>query len=350
MKYYLDLINDLEKGNIAPVYLFYGQESFLHEKAVQRFREKLLMPPAGEFNLDILDGEEVTEGDIVVRAQTPPFMAGWRLVVVRHAPFFTGSPGTSSNKRTRASSRDTATPLLAYMQKPTPTTCLIFTTTHPVDQRGRLFKSLKETGRVVEFTYLKTRDLVRWLEKQARLAHKTITPAAAGLLVRRVGPSLFVLSQEMAKLISYTGCRETILEEDIYRLTVPALEENIFNVVDAIGERRIGAALKGIRELLQQGQTGPAILAMVARQFRLILQTLELNAGKRSPGEAAAKLGVHPFVAQKLLAQSCNFTREQVVTALQKLLDLDRAVKRGRLEFYPGIEMLLLEMGRGTVS
>lgn len=247
MKYYLDLINDLEKGNIAPVYLFYGQESFLHEKAVQRFREKLLMPPAGEFNLDILDGEEVTEGDIVVRAQTPPFMAGWRLVVVRHAPFFTGSPGTSSNKRTRASSRDTATPLLAYMQKPTPTTCLIFTTTHPVDQRGRLFKSLKETGRVVEFTYLKTRDLVRWLEKQARLAHKTITPAAAGLLVRRVGPSLFVLSQEMAKLISYTGCRETILEEDIYRLTVPALEENIFNVVDAIGERRIGAALKGIR-------------------------------------------------------------------------------------------------------
>lgn len=101
---------------------------------------------------------------------------------------------------------------------------------------------------------------------------------------------------------------------------------------------------------MQQGQTGPAILAMVARQFRLILQTLELNAGKRSPGEAAAKLGVHPFVAQKLLAQSCNFTREQVVTALQKLLDLDRAVKRGRLEFYPGIEMLLLEMGRGTVS
>ncbi len=344
MKYYLDLINDLERGNIAPVYLFYGPEAFLQEKAVQRFREKLLTPTAGDFNLDILDGEEVTEGDIVSRAQAPPFMGEWRLVIVRHAPFFAGSPGNSGKKGAKNSSRDTETPLLTCLKQPLPTTCLIFTTTHPVDQRCRLFKTLKETGRVVEFTYLKTRELVRWLEKQARLARKTITPAVAELLVRRVGPSLFILSQEIAKVIAYTGTRETILKEDIYRLTVPVVEENIFHVVDAIGERRIGAALEGIRELLQKGQTGPAILAMVARQFRLILQALELTAEKRPAGELAAQLGVHPFVVRKVLAQTANFTREQIIMVLQKLLELDRGIKRGKLEFYPGMEMFLLEL------
>lgn len=345
MKYFLDLIGDLEREDIAPVYLFYGQESFLHEKAVQRFREKLLKPPAGEFNLDIMDGEEVSGEDIVMRAQTPPFMAGWRLVVVRHAPFFTGS--SSSSKKAGGSSRAAGNPLLAYLQKPTPTTCLIFTTTHPVDKKGPFFRSLKSTGRAVEFTYLKKRDLVRWLEKQARLAHKTITPAAASLLVERMGPGLSVLSQEMAKLISYTGSRETILEEDIYELTVPLLEENIFNVVDAIGGRRVGAALEGIRKLMQQGQPGPVILAMIARQFRLILQVLELKDISRSSRELAAKLGLPPFVAQKLLAQSENFSRKQVVQVLEKLLDLDRAVKKGRVDFYPAIEMFLLEMGAG---
>ncbi|MGB9803183.1 DNA polymerase III subunit delta [Desulfofundulus sp.] len=344
MKYYLDLINDLENGKIAPVYLFHGEEAFLQEKAVQRFREKLLTSPAGEFNFDVLDGEEVTEGDIVMRAQAPPFMARWRLVVVRHAPFFASNSGGSGQKRASVSARDSEAPLLAYVRQPALTTCLIFTTTRPVDRRSRLFKALKERGRVVEFTFLQTRDLVRWLEKQARLARKSITPAVAGLLVRRVGPSLFVLNQEMAKLISYTGSRETILEEDINRLTVPVLEENIFQVVDAIGERRIGAALEGIRELMRQGQAGPAILAMVARQFRLMLQVLELTPAKQSPGEIAAKLGVPPFAVRKLLVQAGNFTREQVVTLLQQLLELDRAVKRGRVEFYPGIEMLLLEM------
>ena len=350
LKYYIDLLNELEKGKIAPVYLFYGPEVYLQEKAMERFREKLL-PPQADFNLDILDGEEAGEGDIVSRAQTPPFLAGRRLVLVRHAPFFSGGDkgekkeraGSSSRHKSPAGEKDS--PLRAYLKQPVPHTCVIFTTTGPVDQRRRLFKALKEKGRVVEFTFLKARDLVRWLEKEARLAGKTIAPAAAELLVQRVGNSLFILKNELEKAIAYAGERKEIREEDIRRLTVPLVEENIFQVVDAIGQRHVTSALAGIRELLAKGQPGPAILAMVARQFRLILQGQELM-GKAGPGEdLAGLLGVHPFVARKVLAQMHNFTRDQVLVILNKLLELDRGIKRGRMEFYPGMEMLLLEWG-----
>lgn len=348
MKYYVDLINSLEQGNIAPVYLFYGEENYLREKALEKFREKLLPPPTADFNLDVLDGEEVAEQEIVLRAQTPPLGTGWRMVIVRHALFFAasdkkgGSAGTSSRKISQ--SRERESPLLDYLKQPSPTTCLIFNTGHPVDQRRRLFKAIKQTGRVVEFPYLKPRDLVRWLDRQARLAGKTIAPPVAELLVRRVGPSLSVLSHEIEKAIAYIGQRKFILDEDIYRLTVPLVEENIFNVVDAIGERRVGQALTGIRELLLKGQPGPVILAMVARQFRLILQAFELTERRSPPGELAGQLGVPPFVARKVVAQTANFSREQVIMVLKKLLDLDRAVKSGRQEFYPGMEMLMLEL------
>lgn len=334
MRYFLELLKNLEQGKISPLYLFYGPEAYLQEKAVERFCQHLLPGETANFNFESLDGEGTSEEEIVLRAQAPPFFASWRLVVVRHAPFFSGSYRSASR----------SSPLLAYFEHPFPTTCLIFTTTQAVDPKNRLYQALIKRGRAVEFSYLSNADLVRWLQKQARLAGKIISPEVALLLVERTGPDLLRLYQEINKLISYAGAEREIREVHVSSLTVPLAEESVFRVVDALGEKRYREALAGIRELLQRGHQAPAILAMVARQFRLILQAKELKEKKEAPTRIAAQLGVPPFVARKLMAQAENFSRQQAVAALSMLLSADEAVKRGKMDFLAAMEMLVLRL------
>jgi len=346
MKYYQELLNSLERGDIAPVYLFYGEEGYLREQGEMCFRHALLPAETADFNLDLLDGETVDVKEIVSRAQTPPFMAPRRLVVVRRAPFF-GGRGRGAAERDGAKASDGTVRdavLLDYLKRPNTTTCLLFTTDQPVDQRRRLFKAVKQVGRAVEFTFLAPRDLIRWLHKRARQAGLEIEAEAAALLVERVGRSLFLLAAEMEKLTAYAAAEKSITAEHVRRVTVPGVEESIFAVVDAIGERSPVRAIKGIRELLAAGQSGPAIAAMVARQFRLLLQAEELLGSGCPAGELAGRLEVHPFVARKIAAQAGNFNRGQLIRALTELLALDAAVKTGRREFYPAMEMFLLSM------
>ncbi|OAT82318.1 DNA polymerase III subunit delta [Desulfotomaculum copahuensis] len=345
MKYYLDLLKNLERGEIAPVYLFYGEEGYLRAQGEMRFRQALQPAELADFNLDLLDGEVASGLEIVSRAETPPFMAARRLVVVRHARFFTGqgkskSAADGEDEPVNLSPGEQA--LLDYLKDPLPTTCLILNTGYPVDKRRRLFKAVKNAGQVVEFTPLTPRDITRWLSKQARQAGLAIEPEAAALLIERVGRSLFLLASEMEKLTAFAAGGKTISVEDVRRITVPRAEENIFAVVDAIGERRPARALDGIRELLAAGQPGPVIVAMIARQFRLLLQAIELREAGCPAAELARRLEVHPFVARKLSAQAGNFTCAQAAGALRELLALDAAVKSGRQEFYPAMEMFVL--------
>jgi len=237
--------------------------------------------------------------------------------------------------------------LLKYLANPLSSTCLIFVTGDSVDRRKKIFKEVARSGRVVEFKLLNQKELVKWLVRQAGASGKKMTPDAAGELVSRVGKSLGMLENELAKLVAYTGDSKLITAGDVCELASRNVDTGIFDVVDAIGEKRCAAALKGIRELLALKNSPQYILAMIARQFRLILQALELRHSGCSEREAIKQMQLHPFVARKTLAQSRNFTAEKVHVALQELLDLDMAVKNGRQDFYPGMQTLILKLLAG---
>ncbi|MDP3045311.1 MAG: DNA polymerase III subunit delta, partial [Bacillota bacterium] len=91
MKYYQDFVDALSRDQVAPVYLFHGDEVFLHRKALERLRDRLLAPGTADFDMTLLDGETVPLSSIVRAAQTTPALNPVRLVVVRSAPFLGGT-------------------------------------------------------------------------------------------------------------------------------------------------------------------------------------------------------------------------------------------------------------------
>jgi DNA polymerase-3 subunit delta len=349
MQYYRELMNELRLKNIAPVYFFFGAEAYLREQAVQKFRQDLVPPEIAAFNIDVLDGEETSEEVVVSCARTPPVMVERRLVIVQRARFF--SALTKKNTAEKDNEKDNDSKVenkkevrLNYLQKPLPSTCLVFNTDQGVDQRRNLFKAVKKNGRVIEFASLKRQDLHKWLAKETQRAGKKIAPATIEMLLNRVGQNMFLLKSEIQKLITFTGDEKVIEASDVQILTEPLIEESIFKVVDAIGQRLISQALKGIKDLLVSRQPPPVILAMLARQFRLILQTRQLVSSGRSQTELVKLLNIHPYVVNKIINQSKNFNEQQIIVILNRLLEIDLGTKTGKLEFYPAMETLLLEL------
>jgi len=325
---------DLAAGKVAPVYLFYGKEDYLCERALALLRKKLSGQGVDSFNLDVLDGEQAAVEEILSCARTPPVGAAWRLVVVRDAPFFRdqGDKGGDTGL------------LAAYVKKPVPGTCLVFLAKEAVDRRRALFKACQESGVVLEFAPLDVREAARWTGERVKREGFSITPGAVELLVGRYGRNLWMLEQELNKAVLYAWEEKVIDEKVVDAVGSRWVEENIFAVVDAIGEKKWLRAMDGIRELLAQREPPQLILAMVARHLRLIMQALWWQrAGGRST-EFGTQHKLPQFVVRKFWEQAASFTVPGVQEALVRLAALDAAIKSGRQDFYGGFCDFLLSL------
>lgn len=346
---YIELLNSLKRGVLQPVYLFCGEETYLREQAVSRFKEFFSRGGDSGLNIDQVDGEAAALSDIVARAETLPFLGAKRLVVVKDPVFLKparrASEEAAGGEKPTGERREVA--LLEYLKNPLVSTCLIFTTGEPLDRRKRVFQAIKKNGRVLEFTFLSRGELARWLAQKAGAADKRFAPGAADLLLDRAGPSLQKLVLELEKLFSYTSGRTEITPGDVCQICPPRLEENIFSIVDAVGSRRCGEALAGIKEMLAAKEPALRILSMISRQFRLLLQIHDLLGRGCPAGEIPARLNIHPYVARKVAEQCRNFDRPALIGAFATLLEIDVAVKSGRQEFYPALERFLLKLCTG---
>lgn len=353
MRTYLNFLAGLERGEFAPVYLFHGEEGYLRRHAVQELQRRILSAENDQFNFDLIDGEETMIETVVSLAESPPFLADRRLVLVRYAPYFTAKvkkkpalQTTSGLKEGEAEGMSSPGDilLLKYLSNPFLSTCLVFDVSQAVDRRKKLYKAIQKSGRAIEFSHLKPEELLKWLNSRVNREGKKATSGSLELMINRVGRSMILLENELQKVISYVGEKKNITREDVNDVTIPLIEESIFKVMDAFVERQAEEALTGIRDLLEKNNPPPVILSMVARQFRLILQAQELIGAGCQPAELSRRLDVPHFVARKLSAQSHNFSFEQLKQILNRLLELDTGTKNGSLDFYPSMEMLILDL------
>ncbi|ACX52672.1 DNA polymerase III, delta subunit [Ammonifex degensii KC4] len=326
MQYFLELLEELKRREIRPLYLFWGPERYLQKEAVRWFRT-LLVGEDNPFDFARLDGEETSGEQVAAAASTSPVLAQWRLVVVDNAPYF----AAGKKQADRA--------LLDYLRHPSPTTCLIFCTTAPIDRQKPACRLLAEKGKIVEFTYLSPSDLLRWLQKRAREAGKQITPEAARLLLS-VGQDLSLLRQEWEKVLNYAGEQKEITPSSVEEVVTPPPEELLFRVTDDLSQRQYLRALGRLRMLAEKEPPG-VVLALFLRQLRLLLLAQEILAEGGGEEKLAQEGKIPLWVAKKILGHARRFPREQAQELYLQLVELDAAFKSGRGDFWLGLERSL---------
>ncbi|MFI5316389.1 MAG: DNA polymerase III subunit delta [Myxococcota bacterium] len=305
-----------DSESFAPVVLIEGREATLRDAALAELRERVLAGAIRDFNEDRFD-LSIAGLDplaIIAAARTLPVMARARLVLVR---------GVAEKRGEKF--LDGA--LLEYLESPLATTCLVLEG-ESVDKRQRWVKRVAKVGRVIDCTGPgRPGDVRRWIE--ARMTARGVRAASgvAAALFDLVGPDLDRLALEVEKLALYLGERGLIEVDDVGELVGQLRPRAVYELCDAIGERRLANALRMVAELSEQGQPPLALIGALANHFRRLLRARELRPLEVS--EVQRRLGVHPFAAQKLVEQALRFDLRRLRACLDAVRRTDLALKGG---------------------
>ena len=138
----------LSQGKIPSVLLFEGEEEHMKQSAFDALQKKLLPEGLEELNRTLLDAPETDQ--IIAAAETLPFMADRRLVVVRNHPALIG--------RAEADDR-----LAEYLPSVPPSSVLLFFCTQKPDGRKKLYSVIRKLNGVVVFSPLRDRELTTFV-------------------------------------------------------------------------------------------------------------------------------------------------------------------------------------------
>lgn len=316
-------------------YIFYGKDEPRLKDALAAFLAEWSDPTMADLNLTRLDGASIQPGDIESAAGTLPFLADTRLVLVENL--------TDSNN-----SKDIIEALPDLLAALPDSTRLLFVETglNAASESASAQKRLRSRqsavkklinvieadsrGKVESFDMPK--NPAQWIEERAAHYEADIMPAAARELAERIGENLVLADMEIIKLATFTGSNRPIAIEDVQQLTPYTAEANIFNMVDAMGQRRGEMALRLLRQLLEDGDEPLRIYGMIVRQYRLLLLLKEqLDAGQ-TVRAAAKTLDIHPYVAEKLGSQIRNYSLATLERIYHYLLEFDLAMKGQAVE------------------
>ena len=302
--------------SFPPVVLIAGPEATLRDAALVELRERVLAGAIRDFNEDRFD--LATSGfdplAIIAAARTLPVMARARLVLVRGA----------GEKRAEKFLEGA---LLEYLEAPLESTCLVLEG-ESVDKRQKWVKRVQKLGQVIECTGPeRPAEVRRWIEGRMKQRGMKPSSGVATALFDLVGPDLDRLALEVEKLGLFVGERGEVSADDVAELVGQLRPRAVYELTDAIGERRLANALRLVAELSDQGQPPLALIGALANHFRRLLRARELRPLEVS--EVQRKLGVHPFAAQKLVEQVRRFDMRRLKQCLDAVRRTDLALKGG---------------------
>ncbi len=301
-----------------PVYALIGRSTQLRDEALLALRQQLLGRPTAAPGEGFRVGEGAAVDEAVMAAQSLPLWgttgAGPTFVVLQGV----GALSAADAERLRR-----------YVERPAPHSVLCLLGDR-LDGRGQLSKVLVRQHAGFELLPPRAGELPAWLRRRARAAQLDLDDAAARLLLDYVGADVDLLLQALDKVALYVGDEGPLHVAAIQAALSRTREESIFAFTDALGSRNFATAIAKLHHLLQEGQSPLLVLAMIGRQLRQLLQ-VDQAGPRRAKGELAVRLGVAPFVVDRLLQQAARFNTADLLAALQAAAAADRQLKSSRL-------------------
>ena len=306
---------------LAPVYLIFGDEDLLLERAIRRLRDRVAEVADLDFNFDSFDGETAGAADVIAAANTLPFASERRLVVVR---------GVDSMR-----AADHA--LLAdYAADPAPTACLVLVA-RKIPKNSRLYKAVDALGGIAEYRAPKRSEYPGWVTQLFAARGRTLSRDGAEVLVRFVGRDLRRLETEAEKIIAYAGERTALDRADVEVVVVRTASASVFDLLNALGARECATALEVLDALVRDGEQLLGIHAMCLRHIRQLVSARALVDRSDERGVVQRELRLQDWQARSLTEQARRFTPAELSRALRDGADLEARMKSGRGE--PRIEL-----------
>lgn len=329
------------------LHVLLGEDDFSLRQTLEEIKKGIGDQATLMTNTTTLDGRRLTLDNLKSICGTVPFLAEKRLVIVEGLLERFDSKGKSGTKKpSRLDSQKNGYQSMAACVSQIPDFTVLVLVDGKIGNRNPLLKELSAKVEIKIFPLLRNVKLRQWLQHRVTEDGGSISASAIDLLARFVGSNLWIMSNEIDKLVLYTAGRR-IEDDDIRAVVSYAQEANVFTMVDAILESKVGIAQKLLQQLVQRGATPAYLLVMLARQARIIVRVKEMKEQGKPNTVIQNKLNLtSDFVLRKALEQANQYSWKRIKETYHQLLEADLSIKTGKYDSELALNILIAELGQ----
>ncbi len=341
---------DIKNGTLKRIYLLYGEERYLRNL----YRDKLKKAVgATDMNVSSYTGKDFDLREMIDLSDTVPFLSDRRLILLEETGLAggkrSGKDKDDKQEKDTSSKGGIGAQLADYIPR-IPESTVILMTESEVDKRSVIYKAVSANGYVSEFEKQDENTLTKWILGRVKKENKQITTGAMELLFAWCGTDMVRLESELNKLFAYTYEKDSIHTSDVEAICSKLVETHIFEMITDVATGKKKEALSRYYELLANKEPPMRILYLLARQFNQLLMIRTLSEEGNPRGMIARKLKLQEFIVKKCLDQSRRFEKETLRQVLEECVELEEAVKTGRLDESMSVELLLLKYADRTLD
>ncbi len=265
---------------------------------------------------NVLDIERISDAIL-----SSPFLASKRLVILKNL----------------LKSKADEVKLLQLLENIPETTVVVVILEEEIDRRSSLIKKLLLNSE--EISLPKGIKLEEWVKDEVQQIGGEIEQKNIIFFLNWLGEvELWQLKNELEKLITLDP---VITEDNIRQLVQPNINSNIFNLIDAISNKKRREAFKVYSELTEKGENELYLLTMIQRQIRNLTLIWNLKKSGKTEGEIIKELKLHPYVIKKALWASSKIPNFEVLQVFyRQTVETEKDIKSGAKE--PGVALELL--------
>lgn len=229
-----------------------------------------------------------------------------------------------------------------YIEKYNPNNyCILISYTEKIDTRKKIYKLLKDKAKIIEQVKIDDNYLINYINNE--LSKEGYKIEDINYFLNKVGKNLYNAKNELDKLMMYKLDNKYISNEDIDKITIKSIEEEIFALTDAVILKNTSKALNLLEEFLKKDYEEIQIVMLLASQFRFLFQVKRLINKGKTEGEIAKILEVNPYRIKFTVKKLYSYTEDMLLEYIKKLAKIDHDIKLGLINKKLALELFIVE-------
>ena len=315
------------------LYLIFSSQAASVKGRIKKISKESLKQELDELNFVRFSFNDVSVFDVLDEASYIPLGYDKKVISLEDFAWL-----GKIDKKTKESEEYKA--LINYLKSPNEQTDLIISLLEDkIDEKGEILNIIKEKGEVISYPQP---NEIQWKESVARYIKDklgvSIDRDALIELSNRTFRDVDLLRNNAKKLALYT---DHITHQDVLLMVERPLEDNIFQIFNALLEGKNGQALAIYRDLKVKGGEPVSIITTLANQLRTFSMVAYLSKNNYSIKGIADELGINEIRAKILSRQVYNMTDKAINRTFEELYNLDYQIKSGQVDRFYAFELFL---------
>lgn len=304
------------------IYLLYGDEIFLKNHGKKDLLSIISPKEMQEFNIFTFEGRKYDLTSVKEAIEALPVFSDTKLLLFNDSGIFQLTGKDAATKEYREFWEEIIDEI--------PQEVFIVFDESKVDKRSGIFKKLSKKDSVIEFPYLSEDKMVSWTMGLFKTMGKIINVTDAKYLIEITQDGMTSVKREAEKIAAYTQGKTSVTRQDIMDITVPVVENRVFDMVDAILSKNAPEALKMLNDLLVLKEEETRILGAISANVDKLLTVKLMVDDRMDKSLIASKTKIAPFIVGKYVTMSSKHTAEDLKMLLSKCVETDRMFKLTR--------------------